>query len=165
MASMRDIKRRRTSISSTQQITKAMKLVATVKLQKAKTHAESVTSYFDHMYATVCSMLKKTGSIDHPYLTKKEGGKKLVIVITSNRGLAGGYNSNVVKLITGDSRFGKDDTELFCIGHKGMEALEHRGYHVSDDESDVMEAPVYGDATRITRELLRRYAAGEVSEI
>ena len=165
MASMRDIKRRRTSISSTQQITKAMKLVATVKLQKAKNHAESVTPYFDHMYSTVCSMLQKTGSIEHPYLTKKEGGKKAVIVITSNRGLAGGYNSNVVKLVTGDDRFGKDDTELYCIGHKGIEALNHRGYHVSDDDSEVMEAPVYDDAARITRTLLKRYADGEISEI
>ena len=165
MASMRDIKRRRTSISSTQQITKAMKLVATVKLQKAKNHAESVTPYFDHMYSTVCSMLKKTGSIDHPYLTKKEGGKNAVIVITSNRGLAGGYNSNVVKLVTGDERFSRDDTDFYCIGHKGIEALNHRGYHVSDDDSEVMEAPVYEDAMRITRTLLSRYASGEISEI
>ena len=165
MASMRDIKRRRTSISSTQQITKAMKLVATVKLQKAKSHAESVTPYFDHMYSTICSMLKKAGNVEHPYLTNKSGGKKVVIVITSNRGLAGGYNSNVVKLITGDPRFTKEDTELFCIGRKGLEALNHRVYHVSDDESEVMEAPVYHDASRITRELLKRYAEGEIGEL
>ncbi|MCR5097641.1 MAG: ATP synthase F1 subunit gamma [Lachnospiraceae bacterium] len=165
MASMRDIKRRRTSISSTQQITKAMKLVATVKLQKAKSHAENVAPYFEYMYSTVCSMLAKTKNIEHPYLTVKEGGKKAVIVITSNRGLAGGYNSNVVKLVTGDERFDKDNTELFCIGHKGIEALKHRGYNISDDESDVMEAPVYTDAARITRVLLNRYAEGEINEI
>ena len=165
MASMRDIKRRRTSISSTQQITKAMKLVATVKLQKAKNHAESVTPYFDHMYSTVCSMLAKTKNIDHPYLKVREGGKKAVIVITSNRGLAGGYNSNVVKLITGDNRFKREETDLYCIGHKGIEALNHRGYHISDDDSEVMEAPVYADAARITRTLLKRYAEGEISEL
>ena len=165
MASMRDIKRRRTSISSTQQITKAMKLVATVKLQKAKNHAENVAPYFDHMYSTVCSMLSKTKNINHPYLTKKEGGKKAVIVITSNRGLAGGYNSNVVKLVTGDNRFSRDNTDLYCIGHKGIEALNHRGYHVSDDDSEVMEAPVYEDAIHITNILLERYALGEISEI
>ena len=165
MASMRDIKRRRTSISSTQQITKAMKLVATVKLQKAKSHAENVTPYFEQMYQTVGSMIKKAGAIDHPYLRRAEGGKKAVIVITSNRGLAGGYNSNVVKLITGNPDFKKDSTELFCIGHKGIEALSHRGYTISDDESDVMEAPVYQDANRITHTLLKRYAEGEISEI
>ena len=165
MASMRDIKRRRSSISSTQQITKAMKLVATVKLQKAKSHAESVTPYFDHMYKTVSSMLAKAGNINHPYLRKNKGGKKAVIVITSNRGLAGGYNSNVVKLITASPMFSREDTNLFCIGHKGMEALSHRGYNISDDESEVMEAPVYSDAARIARTLLKRYAAGEISEL
>ena len=63
MASMRDIKRRKSSIQSTQQITKAMKLVSTVKLQKAKTKAEETNPYFDHMYQTVSSMLKRSGSV------------------------------------------------------------------------------------------------------
>ena len=76
MASMRDIKRRKSSISSTQQITKAMKLVSTVKLQKAKSRAEETTPYFNHMYATVSSLLKRTGNIDHPYLNKRDEGKK-----------------------------------------------------------------------------------------
>ena len=107
MASMRDIKRRKSSIQSTQQITKAMKLVSTVKLQKAKTRAEATNPYFNYMYKTVSSMLAKSGNIHHPYLNAGESTKKAVVVITSNRGLAGGYNSNVVKLITG-SDFSKD---------------------------------------------------------
>ena len=101
MASMRDIKRRKTSISSTQQITKAMKLVSTVKLQKAKNKAEETTPYFRYMYQTVCSMLAKAGNIDHPYLRESASDQKGIIVITSNRGLAGGYNSNIIRLITG----------------------------------------------------------------
>ena len=101
MASMRDIKRRKSSVQSTQQITKAMKLVSTVKLQKARGRAEQTDPYFKHMYATVTSILGRSGNIDHPYLKAKEGGKKAIILITSNRGLAGGYNSNVVKLVTG----------------------------------------------------------------
>ena len=68
MASMRDIKRRKSSIQSTQQITKAMKLVSTVKLQKAKTHAERTDPYFQHMYHTVTSILARSGNMDHPYL-------------------------------------------------------------------------------------------------
>ena len=100
MASMRDIKRRKSSISSTQQITKAMKLVSTVKLQKAKVRAEQSNPYFESMYSTVVSMLGRSETVNHPYLNGGASGKKAVIVITSNRGLAGGYNSNVVKLIT-----------------------------------------------------------------
>ena len=96
MASMRDIKRRKSSIQSTQQITKAMKLVSTVKLQRARQNAEKSEDYFHAMYSTVQSILGRTGSLEHRYLKPGEGGKKAVIVITSNRGLAGGYNSNVV---------------------------------------------------------------------
>ena len=100
MASMRDIKRRKGSIQSTQQITKAMKLVSTVKLQRAKQRAEQSKAYFNCMYETVTSMLAKAGGLNHPYLKAGESEKKAIIVITSNRGLAGGYNSNVIKLIT-----------------------------------------------------------------
>ena len=100
MASMRDIKRRKSSITSTQQITKAMKLVSTVKLQKARAHAEATDPYFNYMYRTVSSMLAKSGNLEHPYLKAGDSPRKAVVVLTSNRGLAGGYNSNIVKLIT-----------------------------------------------------------------
>ena len=101
MASMRDIKRRRDSIQSTGQITKAMKLVSTVKLQKAKGKAESTKPYFDLMYDTVKNMLAKSGNIYHKYLKAGDSSKKAIITITANRGLAGGYNSNITRLITG----------------------------------------------------------------
>ena len=101
MASMRDIKRRKGSIQSTQQITKAMKLVSTVKLQKARSRAEQSNPYFNYMYQTVTSMLARSGSMEHPYLKPGVSQKKAIITIASNRGLAGGYNSNIVKLVTG----------------------------------------------------------------
>ena len=97
MASMRDIKRRKSSIQSTQQITKAMKLVSTVKLQKAKNRAEATNPYFNYMYKTVCSMLKKSGNVNHPFLTAGGSDRIAVVTMTSNRGLAGGYNMNVCK--------------------------------------------------------------------
>jgi F-type H+-transporting ATPase subunit gamma len=161
---MSDIKRRRTSISSTQQITKAMKLVSTVKLQKAKGKAELVSPYFNAMYRTVCSMLAKVGHIDHPYVTAGKEGKKLIITITSNRGLAGGYNSNIVKQIM-SSGLDKEEVDIYAIGHKGEELLAHRGYNICDQKNDVMEAPVYDDAVRITREVLERYTSGDVNEV
>ena len=89
MASMRDIKRRKSSITSTQQITKAMKLVSTVKLQKARAHAEATDPYFNYMYRTVSSMLAKSGSIEHPYLKAGDSPRKAVVVLTSNRGRGG----------------------------------------------------------------------------
>lgn len=164
MASMRDIKRRKGSIQSTQQITKAMKLVSTVKLQKAKSRAEETNPYFNYMYQTVSSMLARSGNINHPYLTGGKSDKKAIVVITSNRGLAGGYNSNIVRLITG-SGFAKEDVAIYAIGRKGLEGLEHRGYEIKMDASEVIEAPTYADASAICRQVLEEYAAGEIGEI
>ena len=164
MASMRDIKRRKSSISSTQQITKAMKLVSTVKLQKAKNRAEQTDPYFNYMYKTVSSMLARSGNIDHPYLTAGDSKKKAVVVITSNRGLAGGYNSNIVKLITG-SDFDKEDLDIYAVGGKGAETLERRGYHIADLQTEMMEAPTYPDAASLCNRVLDAFTSGEVGEI
>lgn len=164
MASMRSIKRRKDSIQSTQQITKAMKLVSTVKLQRAKTRAEQSKAYFECMYETVKSMLAKVGGVNHPYLQAQETNKKAVIVITSNRGLAGGYNSSVTKLITkGD--FVKEDLKIYAVGKKGKDTLARNGYEIAKDYSDFIEDPVYVEAMQISKEVLKAYADGEVGEI
>jgi F-type H+-transporting ATPase subunit gamma len=164
MASMRDIKRRKVSIQSTQQITKAMKLVSTVKLQKAKTRAEQSKTYFDYMYATVTSMLAKSGNIDHPYLVAGESKKKAVIVITSNRGLAGGYNANITKLLT-NSDIPKEDMYVYAVGRKGKDFLSRRGYKIKADYSEVINEPLYKDAAEISKEVLDLFAKGEIGEI
>ena len=164
MASMKDIKRRKGSIQSTQQITKAMKLVSTVKLQKAKSRAEQTDPYFNYMYRTVSSMLARSGNINHPYLKAGKSTKKAVVVITSNRGLAGGYNSNIVKLVTG-SDLPKEDLLIYAIGNKGREALERRGYHIKLDDSEIMESPSYEDASALCKQILTSFTNGEIGEI
>lgn len=164
MASMRDIKRRKESIQSTGQITKAMKLVSTVKLQKAKGRAENSKPYFDLMYQAVSSMLAKSGNMEHPYLKAGTSKKKAVIIVTSNRGLAGGYNSNVIKLITkGDLK--KEDIVVYAIGRKGKEALERQGYEIKKDYSEVMNEPLYSDAMEIGKDVLEAFSKDEVGEI
>ena len=164
MASMKDIKRRRDSIQSTGQITKAMKLVSTVKLQKAKGKAESTKPYSDLMYETICNMLARSGNINHKYLVPGESSKKAVITITANRGLAGGYNTNLTKLIT-ESGIPKEDIDIVAIGTKGRDYLARRGDNISEDDSDVINEPLYTDARSICDKLLERFAAGEIGEI
>lgn len=164
MASMRDIKRRKGSIQSTQQITKAMKLVSTVKLQRAKQRAEQSKAYFKCMYETVTSVLAKSGNLNHPYLSGGASTKKAVIVITSNRGLAGGYNSNVVKLIT-QGGFNKEDLRIYAVGKKGKDALSRYGYEIVEEDSDIIEEPLYVDAMALSTRVLEAYAKGEVGEI
>ena len=164
MASMRDIKRRRESIQSTGQITKAMKLVSTVKLQKAKNKAENTKPYFEHMYKAVNSMLRKSGNILHPYLQSGSSGKKGIIMVTSNRGLAGGYNSNIIKMVM-NSGISKEDAVIYAVGRKGRDALARRGYTIAEDYSEVMNEPVFNDAAAIGRKVLEDFAEGKIGEI
>lgn len=165
MASMRDIKRRKSSIQGTQQITKAMKLVSTVKLQRARANAERSKEYFTCMYDTVNSILKRVGHIEHKFLTRGNSDKKAVIAITSNRGLAGGYNSNVVKLITRNPDWKKEDLCIYSLGNKGREAFLRYGYEVKDCDNEIVENPSYSDAMQLSSELLKAYAEGEIGEI
>ena len=156
MATMRDIKRRKSSIESTEQITKAMKLVATVKLQKSRTKAENSRLYFNLMYQTIQEMLKKSTGIRHRYLKSGDSKKKAVIVVSSNRGLVGGYNSNIIRLVT-ESGIPKEDALIFAIGRKG--------YEIKADYSDVIDEPLYSDAQQISKELLAMFEKNEIGEI
>lgn len=165
MASMRDIQRRKTSIQSTEQITKAMKLVATVKLQKARVRTEKAKPYFNHMYKTVTSMLSRSGNINHKYLQAGESKKKAVIVITGNRGLAGGYNSNVTKLLTKDAEFSANKVVTYVIGKKGKDNLVRNGYEVKEDYSEVVNDPMYRDAMEIGEKILADFENGEFGEL
>lgn len=165
MASMRDIKRRKESVQSTGQITKAMKLVSSVKLQKAKVGAEVSKPYFDTMYETVADMIAKSAQMSHPFLQKSQSEKKAVITITSNRGLAGGYNSNIVKLVSKDERFNKDDTIIYAVGTKGRDSLSRQGYAIAGDYSEAINEPLYSDAMEIGKELLSKFTSGEIGEI
>ena len=167
MASMRDIKRRKESIQSTSQITKAMKLVSTVKLQKAKGRAEETQPYFNKMYETVSGMLAKSGTVRYPGKREKnpdEPCKKGVIVISSNRGLAGGYNSNLVKLVTkGD--FDRENTIIFPVGRKGLESLVRQGYTCQGDFSEVINNPLFGDAVSIGKTVIGALENGDIDEV
>ncbi len=164
MASMRSIKRRRESVQSTQQITKAMKLVSTVKLQKARARVEANELYFEILYSTICSILAKTSSLDSKYLQKSESAGKAVLVMSSNRGLAGGYNLNIVKLVEREG-FDKDTTLIYALGRKGLEGLQRKGYKIHKDYSDIINDPLYDDCMLLTKELLKEFEAGNIGEI
>ena len=164
MATMREIKRRRSSIQSTQQITKAMKLVSTVKLQKARTHAENAKAYFQYMYQTITSVLAQAGHIEHPYVNGTGAKKVGIVVVTSNRGLAGGYNANIVRMIA-NSDFEKEQVCLYTVGKKGADGLSRKGYEVAFDYSDMIEEPKFQDAKVISEQLLQDFANGKIGEI
>ena len=168
MASMKEIKRRRDSIISTSQITKAMKLVATVKLQKTKQIATDSIPYFNVMYDTMASVLKKSASVNNKYIKNVKDGKKGLVVISSNRGLAGGYNSNIVReILKEDSQynFTKDNTIVYSIGNKVKEALLRKGFSIEAEFNECLDNPDINVAKDVSKYILNDYVDGKISEI
>jgi len=142
-----------------------MKLVSTVKLQKSRTKAEKSKPYFNLMYETIAEMLKKSENMHHKYLQPGDSEKKAVIAITSNRGLAGGYNNNIVKLIAGSPELTPEKTVIYAIGRKGRDGLARKGYTIARDDSEVINAPIYQDASDLTKILLESFGQNEIGEI
>ena len=99
------------------------------------------------------------------YLRSGESKKKAIVVLTSNRGLAGGYNANVVKLITESDDVAKEDVVIYAVGRKGIEILERKGYHIKVDASEIMENPTYPDAAALCKRVLDDFAEGKIGEI
>jgi ATP synthase F1, gamma subunit len=140
-----------------------MKLVSTVKLQKSRSKAEQSKTYFTLMHETISSILEKSSGLDHKYLKINKTGKKAVIVITANRGLAGGYNNNIIKLVS--SKLDKNDTLVYSIGKKGEDGLKRKGYEIVGEYPEIINSPLYQDASDITKLLLEEFEKGIVSEI
>lgn len=109
-------------------------------------------------------MLSKAGDINHPYLKANNSSRKAVIVITGNRGLAGGYNSNIIKLVR-DHNWNKEDLIIYPIGSKGRDTFTRLGYEMGVDYSSAIDEPLYADAMQISRQVLEDFATGKVGEI
>lgn len=116
------------------------------------------------MYDTIVSITSRSGYMDHPLMKPNGSNKKAVVLITSNRGLAGGYNSNIIKLVT-QSGWSPDETVIYAIGKKGREGVRRKGYDVVYENPDMIEEPIYSDATELATELLEKYRSGEIGEI
>lgn len=168
MASMKQIKKRKRSVESTGKITKAMKLVATVKLQKTKQIATDAVPFFDAMYEKISTVIKKSQVVTHKYLKGKEGGKKAIVVFSSNKGLAGGYNSSIVKKLIGEEapiKFTPQDTLVYTIGSKVRDELKSKGFTIEQDFSEKMEDMKYGTYVMIAEMLLDDFVSGKINEI
>lgn len=168
MATTKEIKRRRNSIESTRQITRAMKLVATVKLQHTKDKAQSSVPYFQSMYKTVTNILAKSKNINHKYLNGNKTGKKALLIFSSSRGLCGGYNANIIKKLMDKNspyKFTPEDTYIYTAGSKARDILKAKGFTIARDYSDDMEEIGYNDALKISKELFSDFGAGKINEI
>lgn len=164
MASIREIKRRKVSVTSTQQITKAMNLVATAKLQRAKAEAEATRPYFQTIHKTISSILAQTTGVSHPFLEQRDGNRNLYVVITSNRGLAGGYNSNVGKLVV-NHEGANGDAKIIAVGKRGAEYLRKRQMEIHSTHNEMLDNPGYNHAMQLGDEILELYLNNEVDNV
>lgn len=162
MASMRSIKSRIKSVSSTQQITKAMNLVAASKLQKTKTMLENTRPFSQETSRVIASIVNNSKGVSHAYLNEREVKKKLVILITGDRGLCGGYNTNACK--AGISVLG-DDISFITIGSKGRDYVKRLELNILKSVTGVSEKPTYEEASEIGKIALQKFKDEEVDEV
>lgn len=159
---MKEIKTRIKSVESTKQITKAMELVSSSKFRKAKEKAESARPYFNTLYNTVQDIAKNTSNSKNVFLKERKVNNVCYIVIAGDRGLAGGYNSNILKAVIAHNKLGTG--KVITVGKKAKESLSKRGYEVIDYIESV-EKCVYEDANRVAQAAMEAYKNGEVDEV
>ncbi len=162
MASMRDIKRRIKSVNSTQQITNAMYLVASSKLNKAKARLQDTRPFFNETKQVITNIVSGSGNIDHPFLQKREVKSTGVIVVTSDRGLCGGYNVNVNKIAS--TAVKSNDDKVITIGSKSRDFFKSRA-NVVESFVGISESPSYEDGVKIGKLALEMFTTGEVDEV
>ena len=159
---MKEIKTRIKSVESTKQITKAMELVSSSKFRKAKERAESARPYFNTLYNTVQDIAKNTSNSRNVFLKERKVNNVCYIVIAGDRGLAGGYNSNILKAVIAHNKLGTG--KVITVGKKAKESLSKRGYEVIDYIESV-EKCVYEDSNRVAQAAMEAYKNGEVDEV
>lgn len=164
MASLQDIRRRIKSVKSIQQITNAMNMVATSRLRKAKEAAVANKPYADKMAQVVSDIAANVGDFSHPLLEVRQEGKKLILVMASDKGLAGAYASNAFKEAVAGIE-DKSNTEIVAVGRKTDAFFRNRDYEVAKSYIGISERPSYDDAREIAVDLISRFVSGEVKEI
>ena len=161
--STKEIKSRIRSMESTKQITKAMEMVAASKLRHAQAQILSSRPYFETFYQTINDILASNREFTSPYLGRRQEGRLLYIVIAGDRGLAGGYNNNILKMVT--SELQGREADILPIGKKALDYFKSHGYSLLSEAHSVAADLSIGDCFSISKQLAKRYLSGEYSEI
>jgi F-type H+-transporting ATPase subunit gamma len=166
MATPREIKRRIVSVKNTQKITKAMQMVASVKLRKARDRVVAARPYFEkltHIARHLTSGIPKGTS---PFLRTEEGKNLCLVVVGSDKGLCGAFNANVVKkameLVAANTA---KNITVTIVGKKPIEALKRKRVTIGDRYVEMMFSPKYADAATVGEKLLKDFTAGTIDEV
>lgn len=161
--STKDIKNRIRSMESTKQITKAMEMVAASKLRHAQAQIQNSRPYFEILYSTITEIVESNSDFSSPYLTGSGGQKALYIVIAGDRGLAGGYNSNILKKVCAEAR--DKEAAVLPIGKKAIDFFRSRKMPMLTENYPEAADVSIGDCFSIAKLLSKAYRSGEYDEI
>lgn len=161
--STKEIKNRIRSMESTKQITKAMEMVAASKLRRAQAQVDSARPYFKILSSVINDIVKTNTDFDSPYLNAPKTGKSLFIAIAGDRGLAGGYNSNVLKMCL--EEMSKSESAVLPIGKKALDFFKARKAEIVSDAYPVAEDVAVGDCFTIAKDVVKAFKAGVYSSV
>ncbi len=166
MPGTKEIKRRIKSVKNTKKITKAMELVAASKMKRAVSRALASRLYASYSWDLLTSLSARLDEITHPFFTERETGKTLILLITSNRGLCGAYNSQVIKktlaMLSGNQT---EDIELITIGKKGDNAMRRIGQNITASFLDLPDTPTLADVIPLSKLAVNEYKGGTYKHI
>jgi len=163
VATKREIKRRIRSVASTKQITKAMELVAAAKLRRARERFEETREYFNKLQQVISEIIGSTEGYTHSLMDKREVKKSLYIVIAADRGLCGGYNSNVFREAVSNMK-GKN-VSVIAVGGKTLNYFRRRNYEIAGSFVGISEKPTFRDAKQISALALELFEDRKVDEV
>jgi F-type H+-transporting ATPase subunit gamma len=168
MPSLLDLRRRIRAVKSTQQITKAMKMISASKLRRAQERVIGARPFALQMQRVLNSLASRVDPSSHPLLAEREHTaepKVLLIVVTADKGLCGGFNTNIIKAASGFINNAGTPIELGLVGRKGRDFFRRRGFEVRVEEIGIFQRVKYADAKRIAEAAIEEFTSGRVSKV
>lgn len=167
MAGLREIKSRIKSIEDTRTITNAMYMISSTKMKKAKQTLEATEPYFYTLQSTIDRILRHIPDIEHIYF-EKPGDRRTkigLLVITDDKGLAGSYNHNILKMAQSFLDNAENQVDLFVVGELGRQYFVSKGIHIEENFQYTVQNPTFNRARWISETILNKYQTGEINEL
>jgi len=166
MANLKDIRDRIKSVKSIQKVTKAMKMVAAAKMRKAQERMEQARPYSNSLSDIIQNLLPDVDRDMLPLLDIRNIKRKAYVIVCADRGLAGAFNTNLLKIAQREiDEFGKDNVDLFCVGKKARDHFTYRNYNVIESHVDFWAEMEFENAMMIGRSIIDHFINGSVDEI
>ncbi len=165
MPSQRDIRRRIGSVRNIKQITRAMQFVAASKLKRAQDATLASRPYSEKLDEVLADLAAVLGSEDHPLLAERSGGKRLIVLITTDRPLAGPLNTNIVRFVSRDIIENKGDLALVTVGRKGRDAMRRAGVPLEAHFATFGDRPTFADVIPLARLLTDDFLNGTADRV